>query len=153
SDLLDADRLGAFPERSPADLAQPVLPALVRLYRREVVRRELADLRRRRARAVREEDLALADTARVHRELTRRGVRGVVLVVDPGPELAVRDPGRFAGPAAVDQLRIDRQHPPDRLDRVRRGRLPAGAKVQVADADPKPTRLPCHPGEDTCPTP
>ncbi len=70
----DPDRLGALPEAAPAHLAQPVLPVVVERRgddRREVVRRELAHLRRRRAGAVREEDLALADAARVHREHAR----------------------------------------------------------------------------------
>src|SRR5256885_305807 len=62
-------------------------------------------------------------------------MRRVILVVDARPEVAIGDPGRLAAPAAVDQLRADRQHPPDRLDRLRRGRLPAGAKVEVADLD------------------
>src|SRR5262249_48219431 len=62
-------------------------------------------------------------------------MRGVVLVVDARAEVAVRDPRRFAAPAAVDQMGRDRQHPPDRLDRLRRGELPAGAKVEVADLD------------------
>ena len=100
------DRLGAFPEAAPADLAQAVGPAVVRHDRREVVGRELADLRARRAAAVREEDLALADAARVDRELPGRRVRGVVLVVDARPEVAVRDPRRLAAPAAVDELRV-----------------------------------------------
>ena len=89
--------------------------------------------------AVREEDLALADAARVHGEHAGGGMRGVVLVVDARPEVAVRDPHRLARPAAVDHLRLDRQHPPDGLDRLRRGRLPAGAKVQVTDLDPQRT--------------
>ena len=89
---LDLDRLGPLPERPPADLAKTVLPALVGQDRREVVGRELADLRARRAGAVREEDLALADATRIDRELTRRRVRCVVLVVDARPEVAERDP-------------------------------------------------------------
>ena len=46
SDLDDLDLLGALPEAAPADLAQAVLPAVVGHDRGEVVRRELADLRR-----------------------------------------------------------------------------------------------------------
>src|SRR5204863_1910390 len=131
----DRDRLRAVPETAPADFAEPVLPAVVGLDRREVVGGELADLRGRRAGAVREEDLALADSARVHRQHPRGRVRGVVLVVDAGPEVAIRDPGRFTAPPAVDEPRRDREHPPDRLDRLRRVRLPASAKVEVADLD------------------
>src|SRR6185369_3293015 len=80
ADLADRDRLSTLPEAAPPDLAEPVLPAVVGDDRREVVRRELADLRGRRAGPVREEDLALADAARVHRQHAGGGVRGVVLV-------------------------------------------------------------------------
>src|SRR5690348_13932545 len=66
-------------------------------------------------------------------------MRGVVRVVDAGAEIAVWDPRRFARPAAVDQLRFDGEHPPDRLDRLGRLRLPAGGKVQVTDLDPQRT--------------
>src|SRR5690349_5413912 len=101
-DLADRDRLGAVPQAAPPHLAQPVVTAVVGLDRREHVGRELADLRRRRAAAVREEDLALADPARVDRERAGRRVRGVVLVLEPRSEIAERDPRRLARPAAVD---------------------------------------------------
>src|SRR4051812_6729380 len=100
----DRDRLGAFPQAAPPDLAQPILPPVVRDDRREVVARELAHLRRAGAGAVREEDLALADAARIDRDLARRRVRRVVLIVESGAEVAERDPRRLAAPAAVDQL-------------------------------------------------
>src|SRR5687767_1206750 len=128
-DLFDVDRLRALPERASPDLPQSILPAVVRLDRGEVIGRELADLRGGRAGAIREEDLALTDAAGIQREHPGRRMRRVVLVVDARAEVAVRDPGRLARPAAMDQLRIDRQHPPDGLDRLRRLRLPAGAKV------------------------
>ena len=140
-DLGDPDRLGALPEAAPAHLAQSVVPAVVGHDGREVVGRQLADLRGRRAAAVREEDLALADAAGVDRQLAGRRMRGVVLVVEARPEVAERDPGRLAGPAAVDELRVDRQHPPDGLDRPGRRRLPAGGKVEVADLDPQRSHL------------
>src|SRR5207253_626296 len=92
SGLDDLDVLGTLPEAAPTNLPQAIGPAVVRDDRREVVRGELADLRRRRARAIREEDLALADAAGVDRERARRRVRGVVLPLEPGPELAERDP-------------------------------------------------------------
>ena len=112
--------------------------------RGEVVGGQLADLRRRRAGAVGEEDLALADAARVERELARRGVRGVVLVVDAGTVVAERDPRRFAAPAAVDEPGAERQQRADGLDRAWRIGLPAGAKVEVADADPHVARHLAH---------
>ena len=135
SSLRDLDLLGALPEAPPPDLAQPLLPALVGQDRREVVRRQLADLRRRRARAVREEDLALADAARVEREVAGRRVRRVVLPADVRPQVAVRDPRRLAAPAAVDQPGAQGQHRPDDLDRLRGLGLPAGVKCR------SPTRI------------
>jgi 5-hydroxyisourate hydrolase len=34
----------------------------------------------------------------------------------------------------MDELTVERQHPPDGVDGAGRGRLPAGAKVEIADA-------------------
>src|SRR2546426_6843369 len=85
--FLDPDRLRALAKAAPAPLAKPVLPAVVGHDRGEMVGRQLADLRARQARAVREEDLALADAARVQRQLARGRMRGVVLVVDARPEV------------------------------------------------------------------
>ena len=53
-------------------------------------------------------------------------------------------------------LRLDRQHPPDGLDRLRRGRLPASAKVQVTDLDPQRSharRIVLWPAPPTTPRP
>ncbi len=61
--LEDLDLLGAFPQAPSTDLAEAIGPALVGLDRGEVVGRQLADLRRRGARPVGEEYLALADPA------------------------------------------------------------------------------------------
>src|SRR5262245_6531668 len=71
-DLADRDRLGAVPQAAPPDLAEPVGPAVVGFDEREDVGRELADLRRRGAPAIWEEDLALADAAGVDRERAGR---------------------------------------------------------------------------------
>src|SRR6476469_10712937 len=106
-----------------AHLSKTVVPALVDVDQGEYVRRQLTDLRRGGTAAVREEDLALADAAGIDRQGAGSRVRGVVLVLEPGPEVAERDPGRFAGPAAVDELRLDREHPQDRFDGSRRGGL------------------------------
>ena len=122
----DLDLLGAFPQAPPPDLAEAIRPALVRLDRREVVRRQLADLRRRGAGPVREEDLALADPARVERELARGRVRRVVLPADVGPQVAVRDPGRLAAPAAVDEPCAQGQEGADGRDRAAAPRAPSG---------------------------
>src|SRR4029077_5512171 len=69
--LFDHDGLGPFPEAAAPDLAEAIGPALIGLDRREVVGGELPDLRARRASPVGKEDLALADAARIHRELAR----------------------------------------------------------------------------------
>ena len=102
-----------------------------------MVGRQLADLRRRRAGSVRKKISHSLMPPGYIASMPGHRVRGVVLVVDAGAEVAIRDPRRLARPAAVDQLRLDRQHPPDGLDRLGRGRLPAGAKVQVTDLDPQ----------------
>ena len=148
-----SDRLGALPQAAPAHLAEPVVPAVVGHDGREVVGGELPDLRGRRAAAVREEDLAFADAARVDRQLSGRRVRGVVLVFETRPEVAERDPRRLARPAAVDELRVDRQHPPDGLDGLRRRRLPAGGKVEVAHLDPQRSHLRSIARRNAWPTP
>lgn len=63
----------------------------------------------------------------------------VVLVVETRPEVAVRDPCGLARPATVDEPRLDREHPPDGLDRPGSGGLPAGVKVEVTDLDAQGT--------------
>ena len=71
--------------------------------------------------AVREEQLGLADAAGVEQQLARRRVAGRVLGPDPELELAQGDPVRLAAPAAVDDLGLERQQPPERRDGRRRG--------------------------------
>src|SRR5438128_2282580 len=77
--------------------------------RGEVIAGKLAYLRGAGACAVRKEDLALADAARVDRQLAGRRMRGVVLVVEARSKVAERNPGRLTAPAAVDELALDRQ--------------------------------------------
>src|SRR4051812_4310745 len=89
-DLADRDRLRTLPQSSAPHLAKPVVPAVVDDDRREMVRRQLAHLRRRRAPPVRKEDLALAYAARVDRQVARRRVRGVVLVLETQSEITER---------------------------------------------------------------
>ena len=88
----------------------------------------------------------------IERELARRRVRGVVLPADVRPQVAVRDPGGLAAPAAVDEPGAERQHRPDDRDRLRRLGLPAGAKVQVTDADRQIAHRRRIPGGRTRPT-
>ena len=61
--------------------------------------------------AVGEEDLGLAQAAGVPEDLARGRVAGGVLglAVEADVEVAERDPGRFAAPADVDDLRVKRQ--------------------------------------------
>src|SRR3954463_10021393 len=76
--------------------------------RQEVVPGELADDRREQRAAVGEQDLGLAQAARVPEDLARGRVRRRVLglAVEADVEVAERDPGRLAAPAHVDDLRV-----------------------------------------------
>src|SRR5258708_6857368 len=103
----ESDLLRAFPEDLPAELAQ-VLDSFV--DRGEVVARQLPHLAGEQGRAVREEDLGLADAAGVEQQVPRRGMAGVVLVAEVEVERAERDPRRLAAPAGLDQLGAQRQH-------------------------------------------
>src|SRR5262245_61560803 len=122
----EGDRLGAFPERQAPERRELLEPLD---DRGEVVPGERAGLRRERAVAVREQQLGLADAARVEQELARRGVaRGVLC---PDPELAVtpRNPVGLAAPAAVDDPVLEREDRAERRDgRGRVGLLEAGAE-------------------------
>src|SRR5436305_13263198 len=102
----ERDRLRAFPERLLAERRQLLEPLD---ERGEMVRRELARLAREVAVAVREEELGLADTARIERELTRMRVARRVLGPDPEIAIAPRDPVRLAAPAAMDDPVFERQ--------------------------------------------
>ena len=87
--------------------------------------------------AVGEEDLDLADAARVEQQLARRRVAGRIL----GPEVADvvrahRDPRRLSRPARLDQLALVREHRPEERDRAR-GQLllEAGGQLVAGDGD------------------
>src|SRR3954469_5777063 len=109
--------LRAFVQRETAELRE----TLVALdHRREMIPGELADLAREAHRAVREQDLHLADAAGVHEDLPRRGVARVVLEVDAEAILTHRDPGGFAAPAHVHELAADREAFADGGARLRR---------------------------------
>ena len=55
-------------------------------------------------RAVGKEDLGLADAARVEQQLAGARVAGVILVAEPGLQVAKWNPGGFAAPAGLHQL-------------------------------------------------
>ena len=54
-------------------------------------------------RAVRKENFGLADPAGVKQQLPRAWVARVVLVVEPGVQVAKRHPGRLAAPTGLDK--------------------------------------------------
>src|SRR5438132_9612435 len=119
-DLFDEEVLRALPEREAPELGQ-VLVAFD--HRREVIARELADLAREEARAVREEDLHLGDASGVHEDLSRPGMAGVILVTHAEAPLAHGYPGGLAAPPDMHELAAQGEHPTDRIHRLRRVRL------------------------------
>src|SRR3954447_21223239 len=124
--------LGALPEHGPAQLTE-----LIAAFGdgQEMVPGELADDAREAGSPVREQDLRLAEAARVEQDLARCGVARVVLERQVGLEVAERDPGRLAAPADVEDLVAERQH---RLEGgARGGRVgdPDGAELERAGGD------------------
>src|SRR5207302_8652515 len=105
------------PQRAASELGQ-LTAALDE--RREVVRSELTRLAREVAIAVREEQLGLADTARVEGELARVRVRRRILGPDAEVAVAPRDPARLAAPAAVDDPVLEREDRAEGGDCLRR---------------------------------
>ena len=98
--------------------------------RREVVPCECTCLGAEGAVPVREEQLGLAEAARIEQELARRRVAGGVLGADAELALAPGDPVRLAAPAAVDDPVLEREDRPERRDGGRRvGLLEAGAEA------------------------
>ena len=128
--LAEGDRLGALPEGQLAQGGQLLLP----LHDRgEVVRPELARLRREVAVAVREEQLGLALATGVQGELAGVGVRRRVFRADAQVAVAPRDPVRLAAPAAVDDPVLEGEDGAECGDRLRRQLL--------LEVDRKSTRL------------
>src|SRR4051812_18702508 len=115
--LAERDLLRAVPEGEAAELRQ-LLPALD--DRREVVRPQLAGLRREVAVAVRHQQLGLALPARVERELAGMRIRRRVLCADAEVALSPRDPVRLAAPAAMDDAIVEREAPLECRARPRR---------------------------------
>src|SRR5205807_6559477 len=97
-----ADLLRALPEDLPAELAQVLVPVD---DRREVVACELPRLAREVRVTIREQDLGLADAARVEDDLARVRIAGRVFWPEPEIELAEGDPAGLAAPADVDDPR------------------------------------------------
>src|SRR3954453_9509580 len=77
-------------------------------------------LARERGRAVGEQDLRLADPARIEEQLAGRRVARRVLGPEGDVAAAERDPARFAAPARVDDPALQRQQAPERGHRRRR---------------------------------
>src|SRR2546428_11657128 len=117
SGKLDREVLRAFPKHEAAELGETLVPFD---HRREVVARELPDLARELRGAVREQDLHLADAARVHEDLAGRGIRSVVLEVDPEAILTHRPRRRLTAPPHVHELAPDRKPLADRGACLRR---------------------------------
>src|SRR6266545_7128865 len=131
--LAERDRLCPFPQRAAAE----VLEALLALDERcEVVRPQLARLRRERAVAVREEQLRLALASRIERELARVRIGRRILGADPELSVAPGDPVRLAAPAAVDDPVVERQDAAEGGHRLRRELLlEARDETEVAAGD------------------
>ena len=101
-----------------------------------MVRGQLAGLACEVAVAVREEELGLADPARVEGELAGMGIRGRVLRPDAEVAIAPRDPVRLAAPAAVDDPVLEREDCTERGHRLRRELLlEAGDEAESGGAD------------------
>src|SRR6185312_2899227 len=109
----ETNRLRSLPEEAASELAQ-VLAAFD--DRREVVAGERPRLAREADVPVREQDLGLADAARIEDELTRVRVARCVLRADADVEVAEGDPAALSAPADVDALRLERKQPPERSD-------------------------------------
>src|SRR6266568_3951609 len=103
----ERDLLRALPEDLSAQLPQ-ALHALE--DSREVVAGQLAHLAGEEGCAVWEQDLGLADAARVEQQVSGRGMARVVLIAEVEVERAERDPCRLTAPARLDQLGAQRQH-------------------------------------------
>src|SRR5882757_7103099 len=144
SDPLEHDVLRAAPQRELAERHQ-ILPPFG--HRQEMVAGELSDLARERHRAVGQQDLGLADSARIKDDVPGRGMAGVVFVSEPEIEVAERDPAAFAAPAHVDDLLLVGQQARElgaglgreRLFHLRFERIRAGFDAKSGH-DPMPWR-------------
>src|SRR5258706_5404959 len=115
-----------------AQLAQ-VLGALV--DGGEVIAGQLAHLAAKNTGAVGNQDLSLADPARIQKEVAGRRVARVVLIAEVEVQLAERDPRCLAAPASLDDLRLERQHGYELCARLRR-ELGLEARHEAQPRDP-----------------
>src|SRR5262245_53845851 len=99
--LAERDVLCPFPEHPAAELAQVLAPVD---DRREVVPGKRSGFARERDVAVCQEELGLADAARIEDDLARARVARRVLRPDADVEVAHRDPAALSRPADVDDL-------------------------------------------------
>src|SRR5947209_18137529 len=74
-----------------------------------MISRKLSHLAGKVHAAIGEENLGLADPARIEDDLPRRRIAGVVFVTDAEVEIAERDPDPLAAPAHVQDLALERQ--------------------------------------------
>src|SRR6267142_239386 len=107
SDGFESDVLRAFPQDELSE-RRKLLRAV--LDGREMVARELAHLAREHCRPVWEQDLGLAQSARVQKQLAGCGVAGGILVAEVQGELAERDPACLAAPTRLDDPRLEGEH-------------------------------------------
>src|SRR6266850_3544863 len=107
SDGFESDVLRAFPQDELSE-RRKLLRAV--LDGREMVARELAHLAREHCRPVWEQDLGLAQSARVQQQLAGSGVAGGILVAEVQGELAERDPACLSTPACLDDSCLEGQH-------------------------------------------
>src|SRR5665213_2372769 len=99
--FLERDFLRALPH-DPMPERRELLAALV--DRREMVARQLARFAGEHRRAVRKQDLGLADAAGIQQQLAGSGVAGGVLVAEVEVELAEWNPASLAAPTGLDDL-------------------------------------------------
>src|SRR3981081_4657365 len=107
SDRFERDVLRAFPQDELAERGK--LGGAV-LDRREMVARELAHLACEYRRAIGKQDLGLAESARVKKQLAGRRVARGILEAELQGELAKRDPAGLSTPARLDEPCPERKH-------------------------------------------
>ncbi len=105
SNRLEPDLLGTLPEHGLAEFRQPIQPGC---QRDEMVAGELTHFAGEVYPAIGQQNLGLADAARIKDDLTRRGIAGVVFIPDAKVEIAERKPDALAAPPDMDHLTFER---------------------------------------------